>query len=87
MSDLQQQDRSASFAQGLKLIQQLGGTDRPAVLDLFASIGEAEFGEQCVGFIYGDVYHRPGLRYSHAIWHVFVAGGSVCHFFAVLWHA
>jgi 4-carboxymuconolactone decarboxylase len=61
MSDLQQQDRSTSFAQGLKLIQQLGGTDRPAVLDLFESIGEAEFGEQCVGFIYGDVYHRPGL--------------------------
>jgi len=61
MSDLQQQDRSASFAQGLKLIQQLGGTDRPAVLDLFESIGEAEFGEQCVGFIYGDRYHRPGL--------------------------
>jgi 4-carboxymuconolactone decarboxylase len=62
MSDLQQQDRSASFAQGLKLIQQLGGAERPAVLDLFESIGEAEFGEQCVGFIYGDVYHRPGLR-------------------------
>lgn len=61
MSDLPQQDRSASFAQGLKLIQQLGGADRPAVLDLFESIGEAEFGEQCVGFIYGDVYHRPGL--------------------------
>jgi 4-carboxymuconolactone decarboxylase len=61
MSDLQQQDSSASFARGLKLLQQLGGTDRPAVLDLFESIGEAEFGEQCVGFIYGDVYHRPGL--------------------------
>jgi 4-carboxymuconolactone decarboxylase len=61
MSDLQQQDRSESFSQGLKLIQQLGGADRPAVLDLFESIGEAEFGEQCVGFIYGDVYHRPGL--------------------------
>lgn len=59
MSD--EQDRSASFAQGLDLIQRLGGVDRPAVLDLFASIGEAEFGEQCVGFIYGDVYHRPGL--------------------------
>ena len=54
-------DRSASFAQGLELIQRLGGVERPAVLDLFASIGEAEFGEQCVGFIYGDVYHRPGL--------------------------
>jgi 4-carboxymuconolactone decarboxylase len=62
MSDPREQDRrSASFAQGLKLIQQLGGVERPAVLDLFASIGEAEFGEQCVGFIYGDVYHRPGL--------------------------
>ncbi|MEV7097488.1 carboxymuconolactone decarboxylase family protein [Amycolatopsis sp. NPDC051045] len=61
MSDLQQQDRSAAFARGLKLLQQLGGADRPAVLDLFESIGEAEFGEQCVGFIYGDVYHRPGL--------------------------
>jgi 4-carboxymuconolactone decarboxylase len=62
MSDVREQDRrSASFAQGLKLIQQLGGVERPAVLDLFASIGEAEFGEQCVGFIYGDVYHRPGL--------------------------
>jgi 4-carboxymuconolactone decarboxylase len=51
----------ASFAQGLALIQRLGGVERPAVLDLFESIGEAEFGEQCVGFIYGDVYHRPGL--------------------------
>ncbi len=26
-------------------------------------------------------------RYSHAIWHLFVLGGSVCHFFAVLWYA
>jgi 4-carboxymuconolactone decarboxylase len=62
MSDVREQDRrSASFDRGLKLLQQLGGVDRPAVLDLFASIGETEFGEQCVGFIYGDVYHRPGL--------------------------
>jgi 4-carboxymuconolactone decarboxylase len=50
-----------AFDQGLRLIQQLGGQERPAVLDLFESIGEAEFGEQCVGFIYGTVYHRPGL--------------------------
>lgn len=27
------------------------------------------------------------LRYGHAVWHLFVIGGSVCHFFAVLWHA
>jgi hemolysin III len=27
-------------------------------------------------------WHR--LRYAHLIWHLFVIGGSVCHFFAVL---
>jgi hemolysin III len=26
-------------------------------------------------------------RHSHAIWHLCVLGGSVCHFFAVLWYA
>lgn len=28
-------------------------------------------------------YHRPSMRYSHAIWHLFVVGGSVCHYVAV----
>ncbi|GAA1973414.1 carboxymuconolactone decarboxylase family protein [Amycolatopsis minnesotensis] len=50
-----------SFDRGLALIQKLGGLERPAVLDLFASIGEPGFGERCVGFIYGEVYHREGL--------------------------
>ena len=27
------------------------------------------------------------VRYGHALWHVFVVAGSVCHFFAVLGHA
>lgn len=27
------------------------------------------------------------LRYGHALWHLFVAAGSSCHFVAVLWHA
>jgi hemolysin III len=27
------------------------------------------------------------LRFGHAIWHGFVAAGSTCHFFAVLWHS
>ncbi len=27
------------------------------------------------------------LRYGHMVWHLFVAAGSVCHFFAVLWYA
>jgi hemolysin III len=29
-------------------------------------------------------YHRPSMRYSHAIWHMFVIGGSVCHYIAVM---
>jgi len=27
------------------------------------------------------------LRYAHFVWHLFVLGGSACHFFAALWHA
>jgi hemolysin III len=27
------------------------------------------------------------LRYGHLIWHFFVLGGTVCHYFAVLWYA
>jgi len=32
-------------------------------------------------------YAWTRLRYSHAVWHLFVLGGSACHFFAVLWYA
>ncbi|HEY5971677.1 MAG TPA: hemolysin III family protein [Pseudoxanthomonas sp.] len=28
-------------------------------------------------------YHRESIRFSHAIWHMFVIAGSVCHFIAV----
>ena len=27
------------------------------------------------------------LRYAHFVWHLFVLGGSTCHFFAALWQA
>lgn len=26
------------------------------------------------------------LPYNHAVWHVFVLGGSVCHYFAILFY-
>ncbi len=29
-------------------------------------------------------YHRPKMRYSHAVWHLFVIAGSVCHYIAVM---
>ncbi|OIN12752.1 PAQR family membrane homeostasis protein TrhA [Oceanisphaera psychrotolerans] len=27
------------------------------------------------------------LRYGHLLWHVFVMGGTGCHYFAILWYA
>lgn len=31
-------------------------------------------------------YAMKKLRFHHAIWHLFVLGGSACHFLAVLWY-
>jgi hemolysin III len=31
-------------------------------------------------------YARRGLAYHHAIWHVFVLTGSICHFFAIFFY-
>ncbi|MCB0490642.1 MAG: hemolysin III family protein, partial [Cyclobacteriaceae bacterium] len=31
-------------------------------------------------------YAWKSLPYSHAIWHLFVVGGSVCHFLCVLFY-
>jgi len=31
-------------------------------------------------------YYKKRFPYSHAVWHVFVLGGSVCHFVAILFH-
>jgi len=39
------------------------------------------------GFFYtaGTLFYRwDRLKYNHAIWHIFVLGGSVCHYFAVI---
>ena len=32
-------------------------------------------------------YAWERIRYSHAVWHLFVLGGSMAHFAAVLWYA
>ncbi|MFW5654504.1 MAG: hemolysin III family protein, partial [Roseicyclus sp.] len=37
------------------------------------------------GVVFYALDHR--LRYGHFIWHLFVIGGTVCHYFAVLWYA
>jgi len=39
------------------------------------------------GFFYtaGTVFYKwEKLKFNHAIWHLFVLGGSVCHYFAVI---
>lgn len=38
------------------------------------------------GVIYSSgtlVYHMDRVRYAHVAWHIFVLGGSVCHFIAI----
>jgi len=38
-------------------------------------------------YTFGVVFYVwKGLPFNHAIWHLFVLGGSVCHFFAVLFY-
>ena len=37
-----------------------------------------------VGVVFYASRHLP---YNHFVWHLFVLGGSACHFFAVLWYA
>lgn len=37
------------------------------------------------GVVFHATDHR--VRYGHAVWHLFVTGGSLCHFLAVLRHA
>jgi 4-carboxymuconolactone decarboxylase len=53
------------YDRGLALLRQFGGVDRPAVLELFESVGAADFGVDAVGFVYGGVYYRPGLSLRH----------------------
>jgi hemolysin III len=39
-------------------------------------------------FYTGGVYFylNDKIKYNHAIWHLFVLGGSICHFFSILFH-
>jgi hemolysin III len=32
------------------------------------------------------VYLRKKLPFHHAVWHLFVLAGSVCHYFAILFY-
>ncbi|MDD5349724.1 MAG: hemolysin III family protein, partial [Chthoniobacteraceae bacterium] len=32
-------------------------------------------------------YLSKQLRFGHFVWHLFVLGGTACHYFTVLWYA
>lgn len=59
-----------------------------AIKPLLAALDGWTFGWLLAGgvcYTLGTVfYHRPSLPYSHAIWHLFVVAGSVCHYVSVL---
>jgi hemolysin III len=38
-----------------------------------------------LGVVFFATDHK--LKYGHFIWHLFVLGGTTCHFFAVFWYA
>ncbi|MBS7456372.1 hemolysin III family protein [Coralloluteibacterium stylophorae] len=58
-----------------------------AIVPLLRAIDDWTFGWLLAGgisYTLGTVfYHREQLPFAHAIWHLFVLGGSVCHFVAV----
>lgn len=35
----------------------------------------------------GCVFYLARKSWSHPVWHLFVMGGSACHYFAVLWYS
>ena len=59
-----------------------------AIKPVWAALDAWTFGWLFAGgiaYTLGTVfYHRPSMRYSHAVWHLFVVAGSVCHYIAVL---
>jgi len=48
-------------------------------------IGATKIPELAAGVVFYATDSR--IRYGHFVWHLFVLGGTVCHFFAVLWYA
>lgn len=59
-----------------------------AIVPVFRSLDAWTFGWLLAGglcYTLGTLfYHRPSLRYSHAIWHMFVIAGSLCHYVSVM---
>lgn len=59
-----------------------------ALKPLFENLSMTSFGWLLAGGLLYTAgtffYHQEEMRFAHAIWHLFVLGGSVCHFVAVM---
>jgi hemolysin III len=59
-----------------------------AIRPVMAALDAWTFGWLLTGgiaYTLGTVfYHRPSMRWSHSVWHLFVIAGTVCHYIAVL---
>ncbi|BCY08852.1 carboxymuconolactone decarboxylase family protein [Actinoplanes sp. L3-i22] len=53
-------DQDSPQLRGMRLLSEIAGTERPAILDALAPIAP-DLGRYIVEFAYGEVYHRPGL--------------------------
>jgi hemolysin III len=59
-----------------------------AIVPVFRALDAWTFGWLMAGGVCYTLgtffYHRPSMRYSHAVWHLFVIAGSVCHYVSVM---
>jgi len=59
-----------------------------AIVPVFRALDAWTFGWLLAGGVSYTLgtffYHRPSMRYSHAVWHMFVIAGSVCHYVSVM---
>ena len=61
-----------------------------AIKPLFLSLSLTGFGWVLAGglsYSFGVIFYAfDRISFFHAVWHLFVLGGSICHFFAVVYH-
>ena len=57
------------------------------LMDALPSAGLMLLGAGGLLYTGGCVFYLAKRSWSHPVWHLFVLGGSACHFFAVLWYA
>jgi hemolysin III len=59
----------------------------PQIADAIGTRGMMWLAAGGISYTVGAIFYmRKQMAFSHAIWHVFVLIGSICHFLAIAWH-